>query len=318
MGVIRPLLARFPSCAPHFRPLLELPSPVERLPWGPWIKRDDAVGGSKARMLEFCLERYAASGRTVLAVGPDGSNWLATLAAASRARGFPLELWTFPQILNDRARANRRALRELGPARRAAAGAPEFLARAAIRAPLLLSRRVLVTPFAGTEPSTILAYVNAVLELKEQIDVGLLPPPRRIVVALGSGGIAAGLLAGTELAGLPARISAVRVAGPFLGRRGRILALAHASLRLLGSSARLDGARLEIIGRYEGRYGEAVPGGRRARARFAAEAGIELDDGYTAKAAAALQDDPGPTLFWHTFGTPDFLEKREPPASGPV
>lgn len=287
---------------------MSLPSPVQPLPLGPdlWIKRDDTIGGSKARMLGRWIPRLAGAGRTVVAAGPCGSNWLTLLVDASRRHGFPLELWTFPQAMNDRARRNREVLRSLGRAHHECRSPEDFALRAAAAAPRLLSRRVLVTPVAGTEPATIAAYVEAIVELAGQVKAGLLPMPQRIFVALGSGGIAAGLLAGITRLGLPTRIHAVRVTNVLLANRWRVLGLAAAALRLLGRPETPDPAQLIIETRFCGRYGAPIPAGRYARRRFAAEAGIELDDGYTAKTAAAMlaSPAPGPTLLWHSVPGP--------------
>ena len=302
---MRPLIDLHPRFASRLRPLLQLPTPVHRLrSIDAWIKRDDImgapIGGSKARTLEFCLDRFT-DGRTVLAFGPFGSNWLANLAWAGRTFGFPVEIWTFPQVLNDHAARNRLAIRGVS---RHSAGYAEFAAAALVRAGRVFSARTRVAPIAGTEPSTVLAHVNAALELGRQIDAGELPAPRRIVVALGSGGTAAGLLAGTQLLGLSTEIVAVRITSLLMANRPRVLSLARRTLAMLAPDAALESGRLRLVHDYCGTYGEPIPAGRAARARFRSEEGIDLDDSYTAKAAAALLALPkaeGPVLFWNTF-----------------
>jgi 1-aminocyclopropane-1-carboxylate deaminase/D-cysteine desulfhydrase-like pyridoxal-dependent ACC family enzyme len=62
------------------------------------IKRDDlnglAVGGNKARALEFLLAKAKSSGNdVVVAVGPQQSNWLCCLTAASRKCGMDVILF---------------------------------------------------------------------------------------------------------------------------------------------------------------------------------------------------------------------------------
>lgn len=299
---MRPILERRPDLP--FRPLLKLPTPVHRLrSIDAWIKRDDImgapIGGSKARTLEFCLDRFA-DGRTVLAFGPCGSNWLANLEWAGRTYGFPVEIWTFPQILNDHAARNRRAIRRVS---RHSAGYAEFAGAALVRAGRVFSARTRVAPIAGTEPATVVAHVNAALELGAQIAAGELPAPRTIVVALGSGGTAAGLLVGTQLLGLDTEIRAIRITSLVMANRPRVLSLARRTLAMLEPAAVLEAGRLRVVHDYCGTYGEPIPAGRAARARFRAEEGIDLDDSYTAKTAAALFDapGPGPKLFWNTF-----------------
>jgi 1-aminocyclopropane-1-carboxylate deaminase/D-cysteine desulfhydrase-like pyridoxal-dependent ACC family enzyme len=308
MALTRPLLERFPVLTADFFPLLDLPTPVQRSTLAPdlWIKRDDAtgapIGGSKARVMEFCLRRFAAAGRTVVALGPEGSNWLANLAWASRAHGLDVELWTFPQILNDHARRNRDALS--GTPRMHATGPAEYLTRSIVRGARLLSNRTLLAPMGGSAPFTAAAHVNAILELAGQIDAAALPMPRRIYVALGSAGTAAGLLAGLALARLPIELVAVPITTRLLANRRRVLRLARRTLDTLGARVTVEPGRLRLIREFCGRYGEPTPAGRAARARFRDADGIELDDSYTAKAAAAMLtelDRPGPALFWNTF-----------------
>lgn len=314
-AVTRPLLERFPRLAARFHPLLQLPTPVHRLDaisaqvgGEVWIKRDDRmgapIGGSKARALEFCLRQFIGAGKTILAYGPYGSNWLANLAWASRAHGFPVEIWTFPQHLNDHARRNMNLLRGLGRDLRHAQGPAEFVTHAIVRAGRLLSSRTHTAPIAGTTPHTIVAHVNAMMELKRQIESGELPMPGRIFVALGSGGTTAGMLAGATLLEMPVQIVAVRVTVLLMSNRTRILSLARRTLALLDPDVRLDASRLKLVGHFCGIYGQPTPEGREARRRFAVTEGIDLDDSYTAKAAAALLATPPsdrPTLFWNTF-----------------
>src|SRR5262249_17983196 len=57
-------------------------------------------------------------------------------------------------------------------------------------------------PTGGTAVLGALGYLNAGLELAEQVRAGLLPEPAAVFAALGSGGTVAGLLAGLRLGGL--------------------------------------------------------------------------------------------------------------------
>ena len=295
--VDRPLLERYPALAARFMPLLKLPTPVVRV-GDVWVKHDGLmgapIGGSKARTMEFCLRDFIECRRTVVAFGPFGSNWLTNLAWASRTYGFPVAIWTFPQDLNDHASRNRELLR---PVARHTADLLDLFARGVVRGGRFFSPRTRISPMAGSAPRSIMGHVNAMMELKRQINAGELPMPVRIVVALGSGGTSAGLLAGSALLGLDIEIVSVRVTSHFLANRWRVVSMARKALNLLGSDAPLG--RLSIIHKFAGTYGRPMPEATRARARFA-EAGVELDDSYTAKAALALSG-RGPTLFWNTF-----------------
>ena len=161
----------------------------------------------------------------------------------------------------------------------------------------------------GSSPLGTAGYVSAALELRAQIDAGLLPCPDAIYVALGSGGTAGGLALGCALAGLSCEIIAVRVVERALAN----MALVRLLMRRTRGLLRLDGDRPRITIRkgYLGRcYGDPTPGSRRACQAVADAEGLRLETTYTGKAMAALMDDcarrPGRTvLFWNTYNSQD-------------
>lgn len=67
---------------------------------------------------------------------------------------------------------------------------------------LLSGNRPLYIPAGGTTPISTLGYVNAVFELKEQIEREEMPKPDYIFVPAGTGGTMAGLIIGRVLSGL--------------------------------------------------------------------------------------------------------------------
>jgi D-cysteine desulfhydrase len=136
------------------------------------------------------------------------------------------------------------------------------------------------------------------------------------VVAAGSGGTAAGLLAGLHLGGLGGEVVAVRVVErPFADPRAVVL-MAHAALARLGRAAgrplaRLpESARVVVLDGFMGeRYGAETPAAAAAIAAASDLAGLHLDPVYTGKAMAALLAHPHfagrRVLFWHTKSTAD-------------
>jgi D-cysteine desulfhydrase len=138
-----------------------------------------------------------------------------------------------------------------------------------------------------------------------------MPAPARVVVPLGSGGTAAGLALGLEIAGLPTRVLGVRVVPRIVANRSRVLRLAERAARLIERLAtgsrvpRVTPARFEVIeGHFGGAYGRETPEGRAAADRFrGGHAPASLEPTYTAKAfaAALARCDGEPTLFWLTF-----------------
>jgi D-cysteine desulfhydrase len=160
-----------------------------------------------------------------------------------------------------------------------------------------------------------LGYVNAAFELKAQIEEGLMPEPQHIFLAAGTGGTAAGLLLGCHLAGIRARIVAVRVVDSLVCNRRRILQQCKEAWQLLkkagvpASAGTLDSNRLHLEDAHLGDgFGHPTVASTKAVALVAALEGLPLETVYTGKAfsamlatlidsAAARQET---SLFWNT------------------
>ena len=292
------------------------PSPVQPLPdlareigaSSLHIKREDlngaTFGGNKLRALEWLLP---ATGRTVMSLGGYGSTWCAALATAAKATGRVAHLALFPQPWSDTV---------AGSLATTIVSGDVYLATSPARFPLAMVRAwfsartfgpgSFIGP-GGAEPLGVLGSVDAALELAQQVDSGELPCPDAIVVPLGSGGTAAGLLLGCQVARLPVTICAVRVASPFMASERRVRSLVTRTRRLLlrhGLDLPAFNVPLIVLKNHLGAgYGHPTAGGRTARARLAVE-GITADPTYAAKTAAALHDLSAsfPHLcLWHTF-----------------
>jgi 1-aminocyclopropane-1-carboxylate deaminase/D-cysteine desulfhydrase-like pyridoxal-dependent ACC family enzyme len=129
--------------------------------------------------------------------------------------------------------------------------------------------------------------MNAVFELEAQIQQGELPEPEVIFVALGSGGTAAGLLAGLVTSSLKSRLIAipvVRIPAPRLLIEG----LAKSALRL--SKRRIlrpFSQCLEMDPRWLGDgYGVSTLAGETA-IKIGKKCGLFLESTYTGKTFAA-------------------------------
>ncbi len=329
MTVPRPLLAQFPALsALPIRAFANLPTPVSQIRVGGhsvWIKRDDlshpAYGGNKVRKLEFLLGDALAMGcDTVATMGGIGTNHGLATAIFAKEAGLACHLALFPQPVTDHVRqslrlyhAHQARLHHFGSFPAAAL----FLASKALASKAeLVDERVAVFGPGGSSPLGTLGFVNAALELGEQIATGLLPEPRRIYCALGSNGTLAGLTLGVRLAGLKSQVVGVRVT-PLIGANAALVAaLANRCLtRLKGHGAAitippLRGRDIAIEhGCYGGTYGLPTAAGQEALA-LAGEAGVRLEPTYTAKAFAAVMANlrsmqPGPVLFWNTFSSAD-------------
>ncbi len=297
----RPLFDRFPVLRERvpFRALAKLPTPVQHVPsLGLWVKRDDLthpeLGGAKIRKLEFYLPRLA---KPTLAVGPRGSNWL--LALQHFAPG--VRIFTFPQHYNAFAARNARLLRPTRHFPDEACFALGLLAEL----PRLASDRWSLAPMGGSDPITTLAAVNAALELGEQVRRGECPSPDAVFVAFGSGSMAAGLALGLSIAGIRARLFAVRITISAIARLGRLHDLAVQCSWLLDFRD-LPLVPVEVLHDFCGGYARPIAAGVEAQRRFA-DVGIVLDTSYTAKSAAAALAHRSrfrAPLFWHTYAGP--------------
>ncbi len=298
------------------------PTPVElhRFPGGDdlWIKRDDLTaslyGGNKVRKLERLLIEAAKRGATeLLTVGAIGSHHVLATTLFGRRAGFRVTAVLLPQPRSEHVVENLRA--GIGAGLRAVAA--QSYAEALVRMAMLRrrgGRRVFVIPPGGSNIVGTLGFVDAGDELAQQIAVGELPEPSLVLVALGSGGTAAGLSVAFARAGLRTRVVGVAVAKPqwLLGLAARRLAYAvgvRLGGRALGNAAQ---RHFSMEGSAVGAgYGAATAAGD-AACIAARSIPITLDDTYTAKVFARAMDMAtpsahraesrgGPILFWHTL-----------------
>ena len=201
------------------------------------VKRDDLsgrpYGGNKVRKLEFLLgDAMARDARGVITFGVAGSNH--ALATSIYAAACGLESYSMLTRQSNAAYVRRNLLTGLhagarllpfdseedatAEARRLAAGAGDD------GGPLLIIRG------GGSEPLGCLGFVNAGLELAEQVRQLSLPEPDCVYLPLGTVGTAAGLLTGMRLAGLDTRMVAVRVVREDIARPERFKALTRGTL----------------------------------------------------------------------------------------
>ena len=322
---MRPLLHdRFPALAdrlPHLE-LCRRPTPVRplaRLGADLWVKDDSGTGelwgGNKPRKLEWLLADAQRRGhRTILTFGGLATNHGLATARYAQAHGLRCALALVEQPRDAeveaqlaRTRASGAHVHLTGTPFRTRLAAPWLLARhAQLRPP----RLPYVLPAGGSSALGAVGFVEAALELAAQVEAGELPEPRAVVVALGSGRSAAGLLAGLRLAGLRTEVRAVLVNDKLRLDERALTRLANRALGLLRArGALLDGVRpaapvvlSEWLG---GGYGHRTPEAAAAITAAREAEGLVLDPVYTGKAMAAVlagAGGPGPVLFWQTHG----------------
>jgi D-cysteine desulfhydrase len=329
-----PLFAAFPElrAAVPFRALVHAPTPVERIRASEylgrddvWIKRDDLVsplyGGNKVRRFEFLLADAEAKDRkTLVTVGGLASTQATATILFGKALGFEVAAVLFEQPVTDFARAAL-ALDAAAQAKLVYGGSYVGTAWRTWSAYRHLDRPYWIPPGASS-PLALLGYVDAMLELGEQVKRGEMPRPDRIVVAAGSGGTVAALALGGAILGWPTVITGVRITDA-IACNGAVIRLwverTRAFLKKRSPTfARLALAapRIEVDGRALGRgYGFSTPEAIGAIEPIRAMIGVPGEVTYSGKAVAQLRtiagERPDETiLFWNT------LSSRRPQAPG--
>ncbi len=316
---------RFPALAaslPHLS-LSARPTPVRELAGlGIWVKEDGAFGsggwgGNKVRKLEWLLPDARRRGRrSILTFGGLGTNWGLATALYGREQGFETALALVDQPIDEHVEAQLGRLRASG----ARIHRTRTKARTVAALPWLLAsgtrggRPPYLLPAGGSSAVGVLGYVEAALEIAAQVEDGALPAPAWVVVPVGTGGTAAGLALGFQLAGLPTRVVGVvvndqlRLDPPTLDRLARRTSALLARRGAPLGRDRLDPGAIELTRDQIGAgYGHRTEAGEHATA-LAVEDALALDPVYTAKAMAgllALRDAgrlDGPVLFIHTDG----------------
>ncbi len=269
------------------------------------------------RKLEWLLPDAKRRGRrSILTFGGLGTNWGLATALYGREHGLATALALVDQPLDAHVEAQLARLRASGARihrtrtkARTVAALPWLLARNARggRPPYLL-------PAGGSSPVGALGYVEAALEIAAQVEDGALPQPARVVVPVGTGGTAAGLALGFQIAGLPTQVLGVVVNDQLRLDQPTIAKLARRTASLLERRGadlpllQLDPGSLDLTSEQIGAgYGHPTEAAGRAAERAAADR-LALDPVYTAKALAgllALRERgrlEGNVLFVHTDG----------------
>ena len=300
-------------------PLAHGPTPLESLDrlsgWlgGPrlLVKRDDqtglALGGNKARKLEhLCAEALSQGCDTLVTGGGPQSNHCRMTAAAANRLGLECHL-ALAGATADQPTGNLLLDHLLGARLHPTAAREYYEIEASIEAVAEEVRaaggRPYAIPVGGASVTGALGYVDAARELTGQ----LAEPLDWIVVADGSGGTHAGLLAGLDG---PTRILGIDVGTrPDLDKRVPELAAATAAAvdrPCPNSEVHIDHTR------FGAGYGKPTPECLEAIRAAARLEGLILDPVYTGKAMAGLIGwiregrftEHQSVLFWHTGGAP--------------
>ncbi|HVH43139.1 MAG TPA: D-cysteine desulfhydrase family protein [Labilithrix sp.] len=346
-------------------PLVHAPTPIERrraldeiVGANVWIKRDDATGGAEAgnkvRKLEFLLADAIDRGaEVVITCGGLQSNHARATALSCARLGLRAVLYlrtsapvpaTEAVELTGNVLLDRLAGAELcfiTPAEYRERGAIMEHARRELEA---AGGAAYVIPEGGSNGLGSLGYVEAMREVRRQIDLGLCAGlegssdrrPRFDVVAhaCGSGGTAAGVALGAARFEVARETWAfavcddrayfektvARIAAESRGFDPSLPPLSHVAPGAEDPADTPERARLVIDDRAKGpAYGEMDEEQKRFLARVARKTGLVLDPVYTGKAmwglARAVERGEIPAganvLFIHTGGLPGLLAQGE-------
>lgn len=287
-----------------------------------WIKRDDEsseeYGGNKVRKLEFLLaDARAKNKKTLIAVGAAGSNYVTATGIYGRKLGFNVSAVLFHQPRTDYLKTN-------------------LLVNLSNNLELNLSPSMLLIPFSellcffrngvkdvyitppgGSSVLSTIGYVNAAIELNEQIKNGDLPEPDFVFVPLGTGGTMAGLVTGCKIAGLRTKVIGVRVVDRIISNSFAVLRYAGGCLKLLKrfipefKGLRINFSDFIVLHEYFGKgYAHYTREGTESVKIMQELEGIELEGTYTGKTLAGMIDfikknnlTSKNILFWNTYNS---------------
>ncbi len=314
--------------------LTQAPTPIEPLPrLGAdlgielFVKRDDmtglAMGGNKARQLEFYFgAAQAAKADTILITGAVQSNFIRMAAAAAARLGMAAHVQLedrVPGMGADYARSGNVLLLDILGAKihtyphgedEAGADARLHHMAAELRAQ---GRRPYVIPLAPNHPPLgALGYVVAAQEISDQMAAA-----ERdfdcVVVASGSGLTHGGLLFGLRACGRTMAVQGICVRRPEAAQRPRIAAKCQEIADLLGVASPVTAADIQLDDEaLAPGYGRPSAAVKHAIRLTAAREGLLLDPVYTGKVMAGLivlarggaWKKGARVLFIHTGGTP--------------
>ncbi len=321
-------------------PFAEYPTPLEHLPRlsaelhrPVYIKRDDvlgpAMGGNKTRKLEYLLAEAQRKGhKKIVTFGGLQSNHARLTVAAANRLGMETHLFYFEK--HPREMTGNLVLNRLLGAKMhfipLGGGSNGMTLEQTIRLVRLVSLALVgrnyFIPVGGHNWIGCLGYVRAALEIDEQVRaLGL--EKAHLVLAAGSGGTLAGLMAGLTLCRSDIQLLGIDVGKLWKAFPVSIAALATEICDRLGEPHSFAPEQVPMIEEmYIGeKYGTPSAAGQSALKRLAGAEGILLDPVYTAKAFAGMLgeiekghlgpvQEPGlprkndPVIFLHTGGVP--------------
>jgi len=292
-----------------------------------WVKRDDvmelAMGGNKVRKLEFLMADAQEKGcDVVITTGDLHSNHTRLTAAAARKLGMKAIL----------------AMKGKRPDSIAGNLLLDFLFGADVRffdvggkeMPSVMEdirkeeeekgERCYVIPRGGASAHGVLGYVNATLEIKQQLEADGLD---FIVFTTGTGATQAGLILGKKLARLNAKVVGISAGRPAQEIANDVMRLVNECASMMGVDLDVSPGEVVIDDSYTcGGYGIVTKEVTDLMEMVAQKEGLLVDPVYTGKGLLGLIDlanrgyfpKGSRVLFIHTGGLPIIFSHWRPSA----
>ena len=306
--------------------LANLPTPLQTIKFESknfLIKRDDMTGielsGNKVRKLEYLIYQAKKEKADIIFTdGGDQSNHARATVIAASCAGIKSKLFLWGK---DKPNADGNLFLDkfygaeiyfLNKKEYSNVNDIMFEERAK---QLKNGKNVYVIPEGGSTTLGIWGYVSFLDELKNQIALNKL---EGIAIAAGSGGTAAGLLAGAAKLNKNLKVYAVNVLYPENEIRQKILQLAEGCLLDYGIPGKINEDNLIILDGYSREGYKSITADKlNLIKRFSRSTGVLLDPAYTGKAFKAYYDNfilknkGNKVLFLHTGGLFGVFGRRE-------
>lgn len=327
------------STLPHL-PLATLPTPVEDMEALAdaigikqlLVKRDDVTGqlygGNKVRKLAFLLaDAIDQQAKSVMTIGAMGSNHVLATCIYARAHDLAPAAQQFEQPVTDHVLNNLRALSTTKPELKLMAHPaqlPFHIFKKKLNDWMNKREQSYYIPGGGSSGVGSIGYVDAIFELKRQIDEGQATKPDVIFVTAGTCGTLAGMALGLKMAKLHIPIYAVRVVDRVVANHIQVFKLVHQIKQVFQRHGLTDCPEvhkedIHFIHDQLGKdYGYSTAQGLLAMETAKTHGPLKLDATYTGKTFGALMakiDTYGlkdkTVLYWHTLNSVDLGERIE-------
>jgi len=297
-----------------------------------YIKRDDKVhniyGGNKPRKFEFIFgEALLKKKKGIITLGGIGTNHGIACAIITKELGLKCELFLSLQPLTWHIQRSLLLYNYFGAKLHFTKSFELGILKSLLFRlfhPKYFLMSIGGSPILGIgTPLGSIGFINAIFEVKKQIEQGLLPEPDCIFVAAGSSGTSAGLIAGCQLLGLKTKVYAVNVSQDIVVNPRAIIKIAKKAIKYLRKrdvsveNVDIPVESYEIIKGYLGSgYGVKTIKSQSAVDLIYDLEGrkgcFKLETTYTGKTMAAMLDFLGKeenksktVLFWNTYNSND-------------